>query len=163
ELWVLWLASEYVLGTRDHAFLNEKIPTYPLYGPTAGKDTVRNLLTRCYRHLVENTGTGDHGLIRILNGDWDDGFLISFAHDLLPKPRTGGVIPGPESDHNSAMATYVFEHYARLLRFSGDMELATDARKRAQEQRMAVRAQWTGRWFRRAWLTSDTGWLGDQE
>jgi hypothetical protein len=41
DLWVLLLAREYVLGTRDTAFLDEVLPTYPLYGPTAGKDTVR--------------------------------------------------------------------------------------------------------------------------
>ena len=163
ELWVLWLTSEYVLGTRDRAFLDEEIPTYPLYGPTAGKDTVRNLVSRCYRHLVERTGTGDHGLIRLLNGDWDDGFLIINAHELLPRHRPGEVLPGTESVPNSAMATYVLDHYARLLRFIGDEELAADAHRRARAQRLAVRAQWTGRWFRRAWLSSETGWLGEKE
>ena len=161
ELWVLLLASEYVLGTRDTAFLDETIPTYPLYGPTAGKDTVRNLLARCYRHLVEKTGTGEHGLISLLNGDWNDS--LSMWHRLLPKHRMGEIVPGTESVLDSAMAGYVFEHYARLLSYIGDAEAAAEARHRAEQQRQAVRAQWNGRWFRRAWLTSEAGWLGDEQ
>jgi len=161
ELWVLWLASEYVLGTRDTAFLDETIPTYPLYGPTAGKDTVRNLVARCYRHLVESIGTGEHGLISLLNGDWNDS--LSMWHKLLPKHRTGEVVPGTESVLNSAMAGYVFGHYARLLNYVGEADSAAEARRRAEKQRQAVRAQWTGQWFRRAWLTSEAGWLGDEQ
>ncbi len=29
QMWLLWLASEYVLATRDKKFLDEKIPSYP--------------------------------------------------------------------------------------------------------------------------------------
>ena len=46
-LWLLWAASEYVLATRDTRFLEEEIPTGPLRGPQAGKETVRKLLARC--------------------------------------------------------------------------------------------------------------------
>ena len=161
ELWVLWLASEYVLGTRDTAFLDESVATYPLYGPTVGKDTVRNLLARCYRHLVDNTGTGEHGLIRLLNCDWNDS--LEMWHQLLPKHRIGEVLPDTESVLMSAQAGYVFDHYARLLSCVGDVDSAAEARHRAEKQRQAVRAQWTGQWFRRAWLTSEAGWLGDEQ
>jgi hypothetical protein len=160
ELWVLWLTSEYVLGTRDTAFLDETIPTYPLYGPTAGKDTVGNLVARCYRHLVESTGTGEHGLIRLLNCDWNDN--LEMWHNLMPKHRVGEVLPDTESVANSSMAGYVFEHYARLLRYIGEGNSAAEVQRRAEDQQRAVRAQWTGRWFRRAWLTPEAGWLGDK-
>jgi hypothetical protein len=161
ELWVLWLASEYVLGTRDTAFLDETIPTYPLYGPTAAKDTVRNLLARCYRHSVDNTGIGEHGLIRLLNCDWNDD--LEMWHQLLPKHRMGEVLPDTESVLMSAMASYVFDHYTRLLSYVGNVDSAAEARHRAEQQRQAVRAQWTGQWFRRAWLTPEAGWLGDEQ
>jgi len=161
ELWLLLLASEYVLGTRDTAFLDETIPTYPVYGPTAGKDSVRNLLARCYRHLVDKTGRGEHGLISLLNGDWNDS--LAMWHKLLPKHRMGEIVPGTESVLNSAMAGYVFAHYARLLSYVGETDSATEVRQRAESERQAVRAQWTGRWFRRAWLTSEAGWLGDEQ
>ena len=37
-LWLLWAASEYVLATRDTAFLDEMTPTWPLRGPAAGRE-----------------------------------------------------------------------------------------------------------------------------
>lgn len=45
EMWMLWLASEYVLATRDLKFLNEEVPTYPLYGPKAGRARVKDSAT----------------------------------------------------------------------------------------------------------------------
>lgn len=159
ELWVLWVASDYVLGTRDTAFLDEVIPTYPVYGPTAGKETVRNLLARAYHHSVDVTGTGEHGLVRMLNCDWNDN--LDMWHRMMPNHPIGEVRSDTESVLMSAMAGYVFDQYARLLNFMGDAEAAKAARQRAEERRQAVRAQWNGKWFRRAWLGTDGGWLGD--
>jgi len=139
DLWTLWLASEYVLGTRDTAFLDETVATYPLYGPTAGKDTVRNLVARCYRHIVDITGTGEHGLLHLLNCDWNDN--LDMWHQLLPKHRVGEVLPDTETVLMSAMAAYVFDHYARLLSYVGDVDSAAEAHRRAEQQRQAVRAQ----------------------
>ena len=157
ELWLLWLASEYVLATRDSAFLDEALPTYPLYGPTAGKETARNLLRRCFRHLVDVTGAGEHGLLRLSNGDWNDGVVVGH----VPPAQYDEVHRVGESVLNAAMATYVLDLYARLLTYSGDRELANEARQIAEAQRKAVRAQWAGRWFRRAWLTPQLGWVGE--
>jgi hypothetical protein len=60
---------------------------------------------------------------------------------------------------NAAMAAYVFEHYARMLRYAGDSKSAADATNRAARQRGAVRAQWAGKWFQRLWLGPAKGWL----
>jgi hypothetical protein len=68
-----------------------------------------------------------------------------------------------ETTLNSAMACYVMEHYARLLSYAGDASAAADALAKAQAQREALRAQWAGRWFRRAWLGPHLGWLGDDQ
>jgi hypothetical protein len=160
DLWTLWLASEYVLGTRDTAFLDETLPTYPLYGPNAGKDTVRNLVARCYHHIVDVTGMGEHGLLHLLNCDWNDN--LDMWHQLLPKHKVGEVLPDTETVLMSAMAAYVFDHYARLLTYLGEVDTAAEVRRRAEQQRQAVRAQWNGKWFRRAWLTNEAGWLGDK-
>jgi hypothetical protein len=157
ELWLLWLASEYVLATRDSAFLDEALPTYPLYSPTAGKETARNLLRRCFRHLVDVTGTGEHGLLRLSNGDWNDTVVVGH----VPPTQYDEVHRVAESVLNAAMATYVLDLYARLLTYSGDRGLAAEARRIAEAQRKAVRAQWAGRWFRRAWLTPQLGWVGE--
>jgi hypothetical protein len=157
-MWLLWVTSEYVLATRDVAFLSEEVPTYPLYGPTAGKESVRNLLARCFRHLIRDVGVGEHGIMRMLMDDWTDALVLEH---VPPKLRDEYLRAG-ESTLNSAMATYVFDFYARMLTYAGgDAELAAEARRQAEEQRKAVRAQWIGRWFRRAWLGPTLGWVGE--
>ncbi|MDH4213938.1 MAG: hypothetical protein OEV85_08455, partial [Candidatus Thorarchaeota archaeon] len=157
EMWLLWLASEYVLATRDLAFLDEMIPTYPVYGKRAGMASVRDLLYRCYSHFIEATGTGDHGLQRLSNGDWNDAMVLGYVPDYeqLQVEEVG------ESVLNAAMAAYAFDIYSRLLRYSGDNIHADEALQLADNQRAAVRKQWTGKWFRRAWLSEELGWVGE--
>ncbi len=149
-LWLLWVVSEYVLATRDRAFLDELIATFPVYGPTAGKETVRNLLARCYRHLLDDVKTGEHGIMRMLHDDWNDALVPGW----VPQASLQECLEKSESVVNSAMAAYVFDHYARLLAYTGDTNLAAEARGKAEQYRKAVQQQWTGKWFRRAWLTS---------
>jgi Glycosyl hydrolase 36 superfamily, catalytic domain len=159
ELWLLWIATEYILATRDTAFMDEEVQAYPLYASNARKDTVRNLLIRCYRHLWNSTGTGEHNILRLLNADWWDD--IGFWAQRSGYP-VGAVIPTAESVLNSAMGAYVMDYYACLLKVMGDTALAADARSKAAGQRAAVRAQWNGRWFRRAFMTPAKGWVGDK-
>jgi hypothetical protein len=159
EIWLLWLTSEYVLATRDLNFLEEAIPTYPVYGPHAGKASVKELLARCYNHLVSITGTGKHGLQRLSNGDWNDGVV----HGNVPPKKIGAITKEGESVLNAAMATYVLDIYARVLTYSGDSKLAEDATSKADSQRQAVQAQWNGKWFKRAWLCEELQWIGDAD
>jgi len=154
-MWLLWAASEYVLATRDVAFLDEEVRTFPLYGPTAGTESVRRLLARCYRHLVEDVGTGEHGLMRMLEDDWNDALVTAWAQRVRKECVERG-----ESVLNSAMAAYVLDYYGRLLAYAG--EDSAPARQKAAEHRKAARAQWTGRWLRRAWLGPTLGWLGEK-
>ncbi len=156
-MWLLWAASEYVLATRDVAFLDEQLPTFPLYGPSTGKETVRALLARCYRHLVEDVGTGEHGLMRMLEDDWNDALVAAWAQRVRPECVARG-----ESVLNSAMAAYVFDYYARLLAYGGDESGASLSRAKAEEHRSAARGQWNGKWLRRAWLGPTLGWLGEK-
>ncbi|MCK5151248.1 MAG: hypothetical protein KAQ65_05395, partial [Candidatus Thorarchaeota archaeon] len=157
EMWLLWLASEYVLGTRDLDFLEEEISTYPLYGKKAGVATVGDILQRCYHHLVVTTGTGRHGLQRLSNGDWNDAMVVGY----VPKELRDEVEEIGESVLNAAMASYTLDIYSRLLKFAGNNALAEDAFQRAEAQRKAVREQWTGKWFKRSWLNEELGWVGE--
>ena len=157
-LWLLWVASEYVLATRDTAFLDEEIPTWPLRGPAAGREPVRKLLARCYRHLVEDVGVGEHGVMRMLNDDWNDALVIFWGQRTLKETVAKG-----ESVLNSAMAAWVFDYYARMLTYAGqDAAQIAHVRQKAEENRQAARAQWTGKWLRRAWLGPTVGWLGEK-
>lgn len=156
-LWLIWLACEYVLATRDVAFLNEALATNIVNGLSVGRDSPRNLLARCFRHLTEDVGTGPHGLMRMLMDDWDDGLVYA----AVPLKWRQDYIRKGESVPNSAMASYVFELYAKLLDFiGGQPQLALSAKQKAEEHRQAVRNLWTGRWFPRAWLGPRLGWLG---
>jgi hypothetical protein len=156
-LWLLWVASEYILATRDAGFLDSEIVT--VFGTNAGRDSVRNLLTRCYRHLNDDVKTGQHGLMRMLANDWNDALVNAW----VPPSSVKEVVEVGESVLNSAMAAYVFDHYARMLLYSGDDgRLATPIQNKAEAHRAAVQAQWTGKWFRRAWLGPSLGWLGEK-
>lgn len=155
-LWLLWTASEYVLASRDIAFLDAEIPTWPLYGPTTGKERVRKLLERCYRHEIDGVGVGAHGVMRMLNDDWNDGLVGVWAESAFDECVGQG-----ESVLNSAMAAWVFDLYARLLDVVGDTKLAAAVRQSAETHRAATARQWTGKWLRRAWLGPKLGWVGE--
>jgi hypothetical protein len=155
-LWLLWAVSEYVLATRDKAFLDERISAKLV--PGASPSTVRELLARCYRHLIEDVGTGEHGLMRMLQDDWNDALVMSWAQRATKECVAKG-----ESVLNSAMAAWVFDYYARLLTFAGDGDNPiADARAKAAEHRKAAAAQWDGAQLRRAWLGPTLGWLGEK-
>ena len=159
ELWLLWVASEYVLATRDTSFLEERIQSYPQHGSPRKQETVLDLLAHCYRHLTETIGTGEHGLQRIYNGDWNDSIVVN----RFSPEQVAEVVAHGESVLNSAMATWVFEEYAQLLNYLGKPGYAEEVKAEAAAQREAVRRQWTGRWFRRAWLGRDLGWCGKEQ
>jgi len=156
-MWLLWVASEYVLATRDQAFLDEPIAT--VYGPGAAREPVRKLLDRCFRHLTEDVKTGEHGMMRMLQDDWNDALVMGW----VPPKFLMECREQSESVLNSAMASYVFDHYARLLNYAGgDPGVVAGIRRRAEGHRKAVQQQWTGKWFRRAWLGPSQGWLGEK-
>ena len=157
-LWLLWAVSEYVLATRDMAFLDEVVKTWPFRGPKAGKATVGELLDRCYHHLEEHVRTGEHGVMRMLNDDWNDALVMFFAQ----KAAAECVVQG-ESVLNSAMASWVYDYYASLIEAAGkDATAVKHVRVSAEHHRTAARGQWNGKWLRRAWLGPTLGWLGEK-
>jgi len=159
EMWLLWLASEYILGTRDTDFLSEKISRYPVYGSRVEVVNVGEILKRCYRRLVKKTGTGRHGLQRLLNGDWNDGVVLG----NIPPEKHKEIQKEGESVLSAAMAIFSLKIYSEMLSFVNESELALEVLNYSDSQREAVKAQWTGRWFRRAWLTEDLGWVGEDQ
>nr|MDO8109803.1 hypothetical protein [Candidatus Sigynarchaeota archaeon] len=157
ELWVLWVASEYILATKDREFLNESIKTYPVYGPKTTSRSVKDTLLACHDHLMQKTGTGEHGLLKISNGDWNDMVI----HGYVPSKQVPHVEKIGESVLNTAMATHVLDLFARMLAFSGDGNHPEQIKSEADGFRAAVKQQWNGRWFKRAWLGEGLGWVGD--
>src|SRR6266498_3067744 len=164
-MWLLWAVSEYILATRDVRFLDSEVVT--AYGGAAkaahwegaNRASIRSLLARCFNHLVNDVKTGEHGLMRMLQDDWNDALVQAW----VPPASVKECLDKGESVLNSAMAAYVFDYYARMLTYAGDDErITTPIRKKAEEHRAAVRAQWAGKWFKRAWLGPTQGWLGEK-
>jgi hypothetical protein len=156
QMWLLWLVSEYILVTRDIDFLNEELPSYPVYGPKAQIKKVKDFLLTCYDYLTETIGTGEHSLQRIFNGDWNDGVILGH----FPKETHEDIIRNGESVLNAAMASYTLKVFGEMLRYVGDNDNSKKALKYANTQMKAVKVQWVGKWFKRAWLTEDIGWKG---
>ena len=173
ELYVMLAAAEYVLATRDTAFLDEQ---FPLYGdrfrePAAANVTVGDALLRCLSYSLVNVSVGQHGLMRSLTSDWDDALCTALQKNCS----------GPESDVwknftergesvlNAAMATFVLPLFAEALAATGDPRFAgaiADARAFAAGQVAALSAAgWNSNrtWLRRAFLSDETGWLGEDE
>ncbi len=90
-------------------------------------------------------------------GDWNDGVVAV----RVPEKLVGEVREQGESVLNAAMASYVLDYYARMLTYAGDKATASEAQAKAEGQRQAVQANWSGRWFRRAWLGPNLGWIGE--
>ena len=157
EMWLLWAASEYVLATRDSKFLDEKITPYMHRDPSPSDPTVRDLLSRAFTHLVTEIGSGKHGFMRLAMGDWNDGIVMG----RVPEKYVHEVHQQAESVLNAAMAGYVLDYYGRMLNYMGEKGSAAEAQEKADAQRKAVQAVWTGKWFQRAWLGPNLDWIGD--
>jgi len=159
HLWLIWLASEYVLATRDRQFLEERVPVYPDNQVHPTDLTVAEHLERAYAYLTTSVGVGKHGLMRLFNGDWNDSIVVN----RLTPAQVSDVYQHGESVLNAAMAAYVLDYYARMLDFVGRPQNANNSRATAEAQRQAARKQWMARWFRRAWLSEELGWAGEKQ
>ncbi len=96
QLFFFMLLSEYLRVTKDYAFLDTEVEFFPKGGGSRGTmlDCVRN----CFSFLKNNVGLGSHGLVRLLNSDWNDNVYVS------QKVSYNNVIFSGESHMNTAMA-----------------------------------------------------------
>ncbi len=149
DIYLLMAASEYLTATGDTAFLSEHVPYYPRDGSVpagVASDTVLDHLRNAYHHLETTVGTGAHGLVRVMDGDWNDGIAFQTGIDAHAFNVASG-----ESHPNTAMAAFVLPLAADALD-PVDPTLATAMRARASTLLATLRGEWTGRWYPRAWL-----------
>ncbi|GGD07743.1 hypothetical protein GCM10011342_15770 [Aquisalinus flavus] len=109
QLYMFMAVGEYLRVTRDHALLNERVEFYPVEGNHS--ETVLNVLKRHFVYLRDEVGTGEHGLIRILNSDWSDSFFHLYSPNLTAASA--------ESHLNSAMALAILPRFIAGLRAAG--------------------------------------------
>ncbi|HPD02592.1 MAG TPA: hypothetical protein PK245_04445, partial [Clostridia bacterium] len=155
QLMLLSYAGEYILATRDFDFLKSKY-TVKQCGKTVEKTVLEGLLL-AYSYATKEVGKGPHGLLRMKSGDWND----QAVYGRVPLSQTKKVRKVGESMLNSAMGIYSFKTFSEMLRAAGESAAAEESEKWSKELKEAVKAQWNGKWFKRAWMGDKVGWLGD--
>jgi len=155
-LWLLWVAAEYVLAQKDAGFLYETLRPYPHREKKQPPQTILQLLRCALDFFIKQTGTGAHGLARLLQGDWND----NIVHGFVPNKEKSRVSKQGESMLTAAFAAYVLERFAQMLEYAKEPG-HDEARSYAASQREAVKRQWNGKWFNRAYLSDKLGWVGE--
>jgi hypothetical protein len=152
NLYLMLALSEYVLATREFAFLKENLPYYPIEDGKSG--TVLEHMELAFKHQINDVGIGRHGLIKARNSDWNDTFI---SEEKQRHPDMDPLIIESESESvlNTAMATYILPYFAEMLEAGGEKEFAGRVLASAQSFRKALAEQWNGQWFNRGWVAGD--------
>lgn len=137
QLYVFMAVGEYLRVTGDYGFLQEKVALSP--AEFGREDTVSGVLGRHFAYLRDVIGTGEHGLVRLLNSDWSDSFLHRYSPNA--------VIWDAESHLNSAMAAAVLPGFARQLKLGGQDELAEAVQEYSEAVTAAYLKELEGRPF----------------
>ncbi len=140
---VSWATAEYVYLTRDFQFLDE--PVTIRAGKVGEKVLlVKDLLARLIKYAMSpEIGLGEHGLVRVRDGDWNDGI------SLMAKNRKAFIKAG-ESTFNSAMLLLSFAKLLPLVeRF--DPALAKEMESTRERVARAVDMTWNGKWYFRGY------------
>ena len=132
QLFFFQMLSEYLRVTGDLGLLDTKVQFYPKVGDASILDVVEV----CFDYLRSFIGNGSHGLVKLLNSDWNDNIYV------LNKVIYNHVIGSGESHMNSAMVLAVFPELIRTLR-SYDGEQRVKAHRLAEGMSMYYEAQYT--------------------
>ncbi len=108
QLFYFLLLSEYLRVTKDYNFLNEKIEYYPIQGMTL--TTVLEATEKCFVFLRDQIGTGRHGLVKLMNSDWNDAVFY------IEKAPYNRVLNTGESHMNSAMVLAFFDELIKQIK-----------------------------------------------
>ena len=101
QLFSFMFVAEYLSATGDYNILNEKAAFFPYRNmPEA---TILDFIEAEFRFLRDQVKTGKHGLVRLLNSDWNDAI-----YHIVKEPYNNVFYSG-ESHMNSAMAITILE------------------------------------------------------
>lgn len=96
DLFLFWAVAEYVSFTGDMAWLA----------------SILDHLRVAAAHLIGSVGLGPHGLLRVQQGDWDDGVVVALADPIA----IAFTVQRGESIPNSAMACVVLPRIAAAIK-----------------------------------------------
>jgi cellobiose phosphorylase len=107
QLYYFLLLTEYLRITNDFDFLLQKAECYPVTDMPHynGIDTME----QCFRYLRDEVRLGSHGLVRLLNSDWNDAVYFEIKEPYMSVAGFG------ESHMNTTMALSIFSRLLPLL------------------------------------------------
>ena len=108
QLFFFQLISEYLRVTKDYAFLDEQTECFPK--GSGASCSMLETTEHCFKYLKDVISRGQHGLVRLLNSDWNDNVFV------LNKVVYNDVIYTAESHLNSAMAIAILDKLSAALR-----------------------------------------------
>jgi cellobiose phosphorylase len=163
ELYMFYAVTEYLLASRDWAFLNETVVALQHGHGTAR--TVVECLVDSFSH-IKRTGFGPHGLMKLLTGDWNDamgGYALKSGATVAELMSRG------ESTCNAAMAAAIIPRLADALglaqnsglQIPGGNNTLRSMRQFAKQQAQALRRAWNGEWLSRAWMPVNSSYNPD--
>lgn len=151
QLWFFLLLSEYLRVTGDYAFLNEKVECYPV--KDMPKYSIMEHARHCFDYLRNQIGTGNHGLVRLLNSDWCDGIFYTVATPY------NVVQPQGESHMNTAMALSILPVLAsQLEQGGGDIKFVNSIRQWRKMLKDAYMNDWGDRAYPRRMYFANKAW-----
>ena len=108
QLHVFWAVAEYLEKTEDYRFLKEETAYYPKR--INYKASVIEKLRIAFDYLNDEITTGAHGLVKMLNGDWNDQIWNEQPVTLY--------YPTAESHYNASMAIVVLKQLVEQLKIA---------------------------------------------
>lgn len=121
QLFFFQLLAEYLRVTGDDTFLNEEVEFFP--GDGTKKVRMLDVVEACFRYLRDNVATGSHGLVRLLNSDWNDNVFV------MNSAAYNNVIFTGESMMNTTMAIAIMQDLIPSIERSGNKNLAESMRQ----------------------------------
>ena len=115
QLYFFLYLCEYLRVTKDYDILQSEITPYPVKNTTSMK--VYKLVEKCFLFLRDTIGIGEHGLVRLLNSDWNDA-----VYYIIDAPYNKVFSQG-ESHMNTAMAISILQNLIPQLEKSGISEV----------------------------------------
>ncbi len=155
QLFFFMLLAEYLRATGDRSILTQEIGYYPV--ECCGKATGLEHVRRAFLFLRDRIATGDHGLVRLWNSDWNDMFYwwpTAIPYNVM--------FTSAESHMNSAMAVAILGDMASMLDSTGG-ELAAAMRQYRGEILDAYLRDWGTRPFPRRIYIRDNQAVGDSD
>jgi len=106
QLHVFWAIAEYLEKTEDYIFLKEETAYYPKRINYSG--SVIEKITIAFDYLNDEIGVGPHGLVKMLNADWND--------QIWNEQPITIYYPTAESHYNASMAIVVLQQLHDVLK-----------------------------------------------